>query len=167
MIKYLWSIWIMFFYVFFCNIIRVKNFLYFYVNVSKMSWNCYFSALTFLRIHWKLLDFSHTLYIFSKKLIFSNFFGFALTVFVVLFVKLIQHVFSVYQLNTKHIYWANVVQKFKIVNLDFNLASRLIQVCRIQWWYLLFALSIGNTLLIKFGPQTQCVSLWGLVPKLI
>ena len=47
-----------------------------------------------------------------------------------LFVKLIQHVFSVYQLNTQHIYWANVVQKFKIVNLDFNLVPRLIQVCR-------------------------------------
>ena len=36
--------------------------------------------------------------------------------------------------------WANLVQKFKIVSLSWNLTSRLFQTCKIQWWCSLFLL---------------------------
>ena len=63
-------------------------------------------------------------------------------------------IYSIYHLYTQHIYWANLVHKFKIVSLSQIFGTRLTQVCRIQWWCsLLLFLQSGNTLLGKLGPK--------------
>ena len=41
-------------------------------------------------------------------------------------------------LDGKHPFWANLVQKIKIVNLHSNLVPWLMWICRIRWSYLLF-----------------------------
>ena len=48
--------------------------------------------------------------------------------------------------NGKHVFWAFLVQKIKIVYFTLNLVLRLIQICRILWGYSLFLFSTGNTL---------------------
>ena len=74
-------------------------------------------------------------------------FWYSVTIFVLFFVKLIQHIwFGVYQIYAQHIYWANLVQKFNIVSLSWNLARKLTQICRIRWLCSLFLLQTGNTL---------------------
>ena len=50
------------------------------------------------------------------------------------------------QIYTPHNYWANLVQKFKIVSLSCNLAPRLIQICRSHWSCSLFLFSTENTI---------------------
>ena len=65
-------------------------------------------------------------------------------------------------------FWANLVQKIKIVSLGWNLVSRFIRICRIQWWCSPFLFYIGNTLFgqiwskksncqfkLKFGTKTN------------
>ena len=42
---------------------------------------------------------------------------------------------SVY--GKKYTFWANLVQKYKIVSLRWNLLPKLIQICWIQWWCIL------------------------------
>ena len=41
-------------------------------------------------------------------------------------------------LERKHLFWANLVQKIKIVSLIKNLVPRIILICRIQWCCSLF-----------------------------
>ena len=43
-------------------------------------------------------------------------------------------------------FWANLVQKFKIVSLSWNMIPRVIRICKIQWRYSLFLFKTGNTL---------------------
>ena len=43
-----------------------------------------------------------------------------------------------FALDQKQPFWANLVEKIKIVSLSWNLVLKLIRVCRIQWWCLLF-----------------------------
>ena len=38
-------------------------------------------------------------------------------------------------LVSKHPFWANLAQKIKIVSLSWNLVTRSIRICRIQWWW--------------------------------
>ena len=45
--------------------------------------------------------------------------------------SMVVFIFSVF--DGKHPFWANVVQKIKIVSLRWNLVPRLIWICRIQW----------------------------------
>ena len=45
--------------------------------------------------------------------------------------------------------WVNLVQKIKLVNLNWNLVPRLIQICRFQWWCLLFLFETRSTLFGK------------------
>ena len=47
-------------------------------------------------------------------------------------------VFTFSVLDGKHPFWANLVQKIKIVSFSWNLVPRLIQICRVQWWCSLF-----------------------------
>ena len=64
--------------------------------------------------------------------------------------------------------WANLVQNIKIVSSNWNLAPRLIQVWRIQWWCSLFSFSTEEKhFLGKFGPKIQNCLKWDLVPRLI
>ena len=49
--------------------------------------------------------------------------------------------------DQKYPFWANLLQNIRIVSLGCNLVLRLIRICRIQWWYLLFPFLTGYTLL--------------------
>ena len=52
--------------------------------------------------------------------------------------------FSVF--DRESTFWANLVQKIKIINLSWNLVPTLTRTCRIQWWYPIFLLLIENPL---------------------
>ena len=54
-----------------------------------------------------------------------------------------------------HPFWESLVQKIKVVSLNWKLASRLIRICRIQRWCLFFLFLTGKTLFCKFGPKNQ------------
>ena len=68
-----------------------------------------------------------------------------------------------------NLFWANLLQKIKIVSLNWNLVPRLIRICAIQWCCWLFQFLTKNTLLGQILIQnTKIVSLsWNLVPRLI
>ena len=55
----------------------------------------------------------------------------------------------------KYAFWANFVQKIKIITLSWNLVPTLIRACRIQWWCSFFLFLIGNTFLGKFAPKNR------------
>ena len=57
--------------------------------------------------------------------------------------------------NWKYLFWVNLVQKLKIISLSWNFVPRLIQICRIPWWYSLFLFSSGTTFLGKSDPKNQ------------
>ena len=52
--------------------------------------------------------------------------------------QILMVVFPFFVLDRKYPFRANLVQKFKIVCLCWNLALRLIRIWRIQWWCWLF-----------------------------
>ena len=56
-------------------------------------------------------------------------------------------IFSVFDWN--YPLWVNLVQKIKLVNLNWNLVPRLIQICRFQWWCLFFLFETRSTLFGK------------------
>ena len=53
----------------------------------------------------------------------------------------------------KYLFWVNLVQKLKIISLNWNFVPRPIQICKIPLWYLLFPFLTGNTSLGKLGPK--------------
>ena len=61
--------------------------------------------------------------------------------------------FSIF--NWKCPFWVNLVQKLKIVNLGWNLAPRLIKICRIHWWIHLLRFRQEIPFLRKFGPKNE------------
>ena len=97
-------------------------------------------------------------------------FGFSVTIFLLFFVKLMQHMwFNAYQMYIQHIHWANLVQNFKISQLHWNLTPRLIQIRRIQWWCSLSLFQTGNTFFEQiWSKKIKIVSLsWNLVLRLV
>ena len=70
-------------------------------------------------------------------------------------------------LDWNYLFWANLVQKTKIVNLSWNLVPRLIRICKIKWWCSLSWISGGNILFGQICSQkNKIVSLswnWYLV----
>ena len=46
----------------------------------------------------------------------------------------------------KYLFWANLVQKVKLISLSWNLVPRLIRIWWIQWWCSLFLFLIENML---------------------
>ena len=87
-----------------------------FTNVLDLS---FFSAHIFSESPKNFRFLVMLLYIIGKKVIFSKFSNIRLQVFVLLFLKLMQHIWSeIYQIYIQHIYWANLVQKFKIVSLS-------------------------------------------------
>ena len=50
-------------------------------------------------------------------------------------------------------FWVNLVQELKVISLSWNFIPRLIQMCRIPWWYSLFC--FGNAFSDKFGSKNQ------------
>ena len=53
----------------------------------------------------------------------------------------------------KYLFWVNLVQKLKIISLNWNFVPRPIQICKIPLWYSLFRFLTGNTSLGKLGPK--------------
>ena len=58
--------------------------------------------------------------------------------------SMVMFILSVFE--WKYPFWANLVQKVKILTLSWNLVPTLIRTCRIQWWYLFILFLIENTL---------------------
>ena len=58
-------------------------------------------------------------------------------------------------LDRKYPFWANLVQKIKVVSLRWNLVPRLIQICKIQWWCSIFLFYNRNSFFGQFGPVNQ------------
>ena len=120
-------------------------------------------------------------FVFLRYIFFSDslkVFGFLVTLLNIIGKKVIFSKISYFQLQylfccclvyKQHIYCANLVQKFKIVSLSWNLAPRITQICIIQWWCFLFCFRLEIPFLGKFGSFPQkIVSLnWNLVPSLI
>ena len=76
--------------------------------------------------------------------------------------------FTIFVFERKHPFWANLVQKFKMFSLDWNLAPGLIQICRIQWWCSLLPFSTRNNLLRQIWSKKSTLSLtWNFVLRLI
>ena len=63
-------------------------------------------------------------------------------------------------------FWSNLVQKIKIVSLNLCLMPRLIRLCRIQFWCLLFLLSTGNTINAEILSKNSKLSLWAEIRHL-
>ena len=63
--------------------------------------------------------------------------------------------FTFFVFDWKYPFWANLVQKIRIINLSWNLVPRLIQICRIQWPCSLFLFLTGTTYFGQFGPKSQ------------
>ena len=49
--------------------------------------------------------------------------------------------FDDFFLEQKYPFWVNLIKKFKIVSLSWNLVSRLFQICKI-WWWLIFCVTL-------------------------
>ena len=102
-------------------------------------------------------------FVFLRYIFFSDslkVFGFLVTLLNIIGKKVIFSKISYFQLQylfccclvyKQHIYCANLVQKFKIVSLSWNLAPRITQICRIQWWCFLFCFRLEIPFLGKFG----------------
>ena len=63
--------------------------------------------------------------------------------------------FTFFVFEWKRPFWANLVQKIKIVTLYWNLVLRLIRICRTHWCYSLFCFWVEISFLGKFGPKSQ------------
>ena len=72
-------------------------------------------------------------------------------------------------LEWKHPFWANLVQKIKIVSLSWNLVPTLIRISRIQWWCSFFSiLDRKHPFWANLVQKVKIVSLsWNLVARLI
>ena len=57
--------------------------------------------------------------------------------------------------NWKHLFWVNLVQKLKTINLSWNFVPRLIKICRIPWWCSLFLFSTVKSFLGKYGLKNE------------
>ena len=73
--------------------------------------------------------------------------------------------FSVF--DQKYPFWANLLQKVKIISWSWNLVPRLIRICRIQWWCSLFLFLIGNMLFGQIWSKKVKLSVQGETRYLI
>ena len=64
--------------------------------------------------------------------------------------SMVMFTFSVF--DRKYPYWANLVQKVKIISWSWNLVPRLIRICLFCW---LFCFRFEIPFLGKFGPKNQ------------
>ena len=71
--------------------------------------------------------------------------------------------------DRKYPFWANLLKKFEVTSLSWNLVSILIWICRIQWWCSRF--SVFNRkyhFWANLVPKLEIYFLkWNLVPRLI
>ena len=70
--------------------------------------------------------------------------------------SVLMFIFAVF--DWKYPLWENYVQIIKIASLSWNSVSRLIRICRIQWWCWPFQFYTGNTLFVK--RRWTLLSLW-------
>ena len=63
--------------------------------------------------------------------------------------------FTFFVFEWKCPFWANLIQKIKIVTFCWNLVPRLIRLCKTHWCYSLFCFWVEIPFLGKFGPKHQ------------
>ena len=68
---------------------------------------------------------------------------------------------TIFVFEWRYLFWANLVQKVKIISWIWNLVPRLIRICRIQWWCSLFLLLIRNTLFGQIWSKKLKLSVQG------
>ena len=59
--------------------------------------------------------------------------------------------FTFYVLIWKYSFWVNLVPKFKIASLSWNLVPRLFWMCKIQWWCFFFVLDLLSNVFSKIS----------------
>ena len=64
-------------------------------------------------------------------------------------------IFTLFASDWNSPFWTNLVQKIKILSLTWSLLLRLIRICRMQWWYLLFVFKPETPFLGKLDPINQ------------
>ena len=72
--------------------------------------------------------------------------------------------FSFFVFEWKYPFWANLVQKIKIISLSWNLVPTVIRICRIQWRCSLFSFSAGNTLFGQIWSKLSIFTVFFLFP---
>ena len=72
--------------------------------------------------------------------------------------------FTFFVFKWKYPFWANLVQKMKMISLSWNLVPRLIRICRIQWWCSLFLFLIENTYFEQIWLKKLKLSVQGETP---
>ena len=77
--------------------------------------------------------------------------------------------FIFFVFDRKYLFWANLVQKVKIISWSWNLVARLIRICIIQWCCSPFWFLSGNDFLEQIWSKKSKLSLYAqiLVPTLI
>ena len=77
--------------------------------------------------------------------------------------------FSFFVFEWKYPFWANLVQKVKVISWIWNLVARLIRICRIQWYCsLFFVFQWKYPFWTNFVQKIKIVTWsWKLVPTLI
>ena len=75
--------------------------------------------------------------------------------------------FTFFVFDQKCSFWANLVQKIKIVSLSWNLVPRLIKYAEFSDDVHFFCFGPEISLLNKFGPKNQNSLSWNLVPRLM
>ena len=122
------------------------------ISIISLSWNLVPTLVRICRIQWRCSLFlflsGNTLFrkIWSKnqyhqlKLKFGTLTNSNMQNSVVMFI------FFVF--DRAYAFWANLVQKLKIVSSRWNSRLKLTQICRIQWWCSLFLFLTRN---IPFG----------------
>ena len=133
------------------------------VKIISWSWNLVARLIWICRIQWCCSLFlflsGNTLFgqIWSKnqnchfKLKFGTYSNSNMQNSMVMFIL------SVF--DWKYPFWANLVQKIKIVTLSWNLVPTLIRTCRIQWWCSFFLFLIGNSLFGQIWSKKSKLSL--------
>ena len=68
--------------------------------------------------------------------------------------SMVMFILSVF--DWKYPFWANLVQKIKIISWSWNLVTRLIRICRIHWCCsFFFSFWVEIPFLGKFGPKNR------------
>ena len=71
--------------------------------------------------------------------------------------------FTFFVFEWKYPFWANLVQKIKILILSWNLVATLIRTCRIQWWCSLFLFLSGIALFGQICSKKSKLSLYAKI----
>ena len=134
-------------YVFWINLVQK-------IKILSSRWNSILKLVQICRIQWCCWLFCFRLEIpflgksgpknqnYQLKLKFGTYTNWNIQSSTVM--STVMFTFSVF--DQKYPFWADLVQKVKIISWSWNSVPRLIRMCRIHWWCSLFLFLIRNTL---------------------